>query len=224
MISLERTAILGASRGLGFELVGQAIQFGEVLAVSRKIELAQFSIGNSSEDSLHRLRADFSHLDGQNSTLSRLGEFRPTKVFYVAGGGPYGRFIDKNWSAHEWGLQVTFLFAAQVVNFIFKNSPKCQIILVGSSVAEDGGDSNAASYSAAKHALVGLYRSIHLESPELDLRLISPGYMDTDMLPKSAEVRKKGVWSPKIVAQEVWSWSQSPDVGGHKVYEHHPSC
>ena len=220
MNSADRIAILGASRGLGLELTQVAQKWGEVLAISRRIEQS-FALGSSG---VKKLNADFSVSEGQQKALRALSEFAPTKIFYVAGGGPFGRFLEKDWSAHDWALQVTFLFPAQMVHSLCKQYPKCQVVLVGSSVAENQGDPLAASYSAAKHALLGLYRSIRLEAPELDLRLVSPGYMDTQMLPKTAEVRKKGVWDPKIVAQELWQWSLGPDIGGHKVYERHPSC
>lgn len=207
MAKEQRTVIFGASRGLGSELAQLAQQFGAVLPISRK----------------SRIQADFSTSQGQEAALEQMLEFSATKVFYVAGGGPYGKFSSKDWRDHEWAFQVSFLFAARVVHSVLKQDSKAQIILVGSSVAENQADPLASSYAAAKHALRGLYMSIRAESPDVDLRLFSPGYMNTTMLPSGAKVRSKEIWQAPDMARELWDWSMSADVGGHKVYSPHPS-
>jgi NAD(P)-dependent dehydrogenase (short-subunit alcohol dehydrogenase family) len=97
-----------------------------------------------------------------------------------------------------------------------------QVILIGSAVAEADGDPGAASYAAAKHALRGLYKSLRLDYPQWDVRLCSPGYMDTALLPPQARARAKGVYDPAQVASEIWLWASSTDIGGHKVYPKHP--
>ena len=102
-------------------------------------------------------------------------------------------------------------------------APIPQVILVGSSVAESAADPKAASYCAAKHALRGLFLSLREEYPDWDLRLFSPGYMDTDMLPPHALVRKKGVHDPARVASDLWSWALTADRGAHWVYPIHPN-
>jgi short-subunit dehydrogenase len=204
MKASERTVILGGSRGLGAELMKLAAETGAALGISRKSP--EFS-------------ADFSVPSDQLRVLAKIQEFGPTRIIYAAGGGPYGIYSTKEWKDHEWAFQVTFLFAARVCH----SFPSTQIILVGSSVAESQADPKAASYSAAKHALRGLYQSIRVESPESDIRLFSPGYMDTPLLPKDAFVRRLGVWSPEFMAKELWNWCRTAEVGGHKVYPHHPS-
>ena len=81
---------------------------------------------------------------------------------------------------------------------------------MGSSVAEDKADPGAASYAAAKHALKGLLESVILEKPDLDVRLFSPGYMDTGMLPQNAWPRQQGLAEdPDAVARRLWQWSNS---------------
>jgi NAD(P)-dependent dehydrogenase (short-subunit alcohol dehydrogenase family) len=98
------------------------------------------------------------------------------------------------------------------------------VILLGSAVAEASADPGAASYCAAKHALKGLIASLRAEIPAWDLRLFSPGYMDTEMLPGNAAARRQGVYSPARMARELWDWSLTPDIGGHKLYPRHPSA
>lgn len=225
---MKQVVILGASRGLGAELSEAACKVSgiSVMGFGRK------------EDHLSELKrrhsnfeyqiADFAKSESQETVLRYLSQKTnaPLAVFYVAGGGPYGPYEKRPWSSHEWSWQVTFLFPARIVHTLLSdgNLSRTQILLVGSSVAESSADPGAASYCAAKHALRGLYETLHQETPGLDLRLFSPGYMDTDLLPKNATVRTKGIYHPRDMAQELWSWSQSPDIGGHKVYAPHPTC
>jgi NAD(P)-dependent dehydrogenase (short-subunit alcohol dehydrogenase family) len=84
-----------------------------------------------------------------------------------------------------------------------------QFILVGSSVAESQSDPKASSYSAAKHALWGLYKTVIKENPQIDLRLFSPPYMETDMLPLHSEPRQSGkAWAPEKISSIMLEWIQ----------------
>lgn len=216
--------IFGASRGLGAELAAVAAAGGRpVFGWARK------------EDPLRRMSerlpsfeyraGDLAKPEGQEQAVKFLLSGEPVeRVFVVAGGGPYGAFHERPWAAHEWCWALTFQFPARVVHALLAGTrPLPQVILIGSAIAENAADPRAASYAAAKHALRGLYASIRAEAPDWDLRLFSPGYIDTEMLPKNAAVRQKGVYSAALLAQELWEWSLSPaDIGGHRVYPRHP--
>ncbi|NCN41071.1 hypothetical protein GW916_07445, partial [bacterium] len=76
---------------------------------------------------------------------------------------------------------------------------------------------HGASYSAAKHALKGLYLSLRVEKPTWDLRLFSPGYLDTELLPKGASVRYKKVWDPEEVSVRFIDWMLDEELLG----DHH---
>jgi short-subunit dehydrogenase len=154
--------------------------------------------------------------------MENLRRFQADQVFYLAGGGPYGDFQNKAWKDHLWAWEVTFLSAARLLHFILAEFKGSQMVLCGSSVAESQGDARAASYASAKHALKGLYESVRLENPDFDLRLFSPGYLDTELLPKNASVRYKGVWNPELAAQKLWDWACSVDHAGHLSLSPHP--
>lgn len=166
--------------------------------------------------------ADFSKPASQDEVLSEAVAHDYSKIFYVAGGGPYGPFQAREWRDHDWALQVSFLMPARLLHALLKAERKPQVILIGSSVAETMGDPGAASYCAAKHALRGLWASLRAENPGWDLRLFSPGYMDTEMLPQNAQVRAQGVYDPAQVARELWLWTLAADESGHRVYPKHP--
>jgi short-subunit dehydrogenase len=209
-----RIAILGASRGLGAALVKE-IHIGApestlLLSSRKQEELKKLS---RSDDWL--VAADFSKASGQSEVLTALEKFLPTHIFYVAGGGPYGRFQDKAFADHEWSFQVNFLFPAKVLHHVLREtkfqSDLRQFVVVGSAIAGQKPDPMASSYAGAKHGLRGLVTSVQGENPWLDVRLFEPGYIDTAMLPANAWPRQRAglVQSAGEVARKLWHYSQS---------------
>ncbi|MGE3683995.1 MAG: SDR family NAD(P)-dependent oxidoreductase [Bdellovibrionales bacterium] len=219
---MDRAVIFGASRGLGAELTKYACHVDyPVVGWGRKE--GPLSLLRDRYPLFEYRLADLASSEGQDQALNYLLTETYNKVFLVAGGGPYGPFQDHDFKDHLWAWDLTFLFPARVIHALMGAKRLEQLILVGSSVAESEPDPGAASYCAAKHALRGLFTSIHRECPQWDLRLFSPGYMDTELLPKNAAVRKKGVYSTALLARELWTWSLTADKGGHRVYPKHPN-
>ncbi|NJL24075.1 MAG: SDR family oxidoreductase [Calothrix sp. SM1_5_4] len=213
--------IFGASRGLGAELAKYACSVGyPVVGWGRKVKPLE-EIRERHPLFEYRI-ADFSKRMGQEEAVRFLLEHEPTKISVLRAEGPMPL-----WRPRLGGSRMG------LAGFFFVSGPRdaralCrrkvdETILVGSSVAESSADPKAASYCAAKHALKGLFSSVRAESPDWDLRLFSPGYMDTDLLPKNAAVRKLGVYAPAALARDLWIWSLSTDNSGHRVYPKHPS-
>jgi len=176
----ERILVLGGSRGLGAELVTQLRELGH-----QSETLSRKSLWS----------ADFSKREAWTDILQQVRQWEPNRLIYCAGGGPYGPFSKFQWKDHEWAFRVTFEFPAFLLHSLQQNlsSSLHQVVLVGSSIAEAKPDPGAASYCAAKHALRGLVSTLQQESPPFDLRLWSPGYMKTDLLPLQSEPRRSGL-------------------------------
>ena len=144
---------------------------------------------------------------------------RADRLIYFVGGGPHGSFEKKQWKDHQWSWQVSFLTPAHLAHGLIQDPLGLkQIAFIGSAIAGEKADPEAASYCAAKHALQGLVTSIQEEQrhlgvdQRLDLRLYSPGYMDTDLLPKNAWPRQlRKVLKPETVAQDLLHWLADPD-------------
>jgi short-subunit dehydrogenase len=215
---MEKVAIIGASRGLGAQLLRAVPATIPILAVARnedRLSQLQKKMGAHVQICAVDVTKDFDKL------LTSLRTFQPTRIFYLAGGGPHGDFQKKAWKDHVWAWEVTFLAVARLIHALLNDTPP-QIILCGSAVAESDGDAKASSYASAKHALKGLFESLRLENQSVDVRLFSPGYLDTELLPKDALVRYKGVWNPEIVARKLWDWSCTNDRSGHMLMSIHP--
>mgnify|MGYP003395396521 CR=1 FL=1 len=217
---MERIAVIGASGGLGTPFCSVLPNDCKILGIARKRERLS-SLAKAVGPHLEWVSADIT--SDIEMISERLQQFQPTRIFYLAGGGPYGAFESKQWKDHLWAWEVSFLGAARVVHVAlnFSERPK-QIVLCGSAVAENEGDAGAAAYSSAKHALKGLYECLRAENSALDIRLFSPGYLDTGLLPKGAAIRYKGVWSSEAMAKELWTWACSNDHAGHRAYSPHP--
>lgn len=208
---LSRVAVVGSSRGLGAALVDELHQrspTARILGVSRK----------PSPGTAHWLRADVSKTEDQDAVLAEFADFKPEVVFSCVGGGPFGPYARREWKDHLWAFETTVLFSARLLHWALQGSElgPHQLILIGSSVAESNPDLGAASYAAAKHALRGLFESVVLEKPAVDVRLFSPGYMNTDLLPKGAPPRQGRIWQPRRVAEIILNWCES-----EKRYDHH---
>ncbi|MBL7545251.1 MAG: SDR family oxidoreductase [Bdellovibrionaceae bacterium] len=187
----EKWILLGAGRGLGLSfssLVKRCYPEIELFIASRSIN-----------------GFDFSKTDLFEFYAEKIVEFDADRVFYFAGGGPYGPFSKFEWKDHLWSLNVTFGFPAYLLNYLGKNNPKIrQMIFIGSAIAESQPDPHAGMYCASKHALKGLVESLKKEGYPIALTLFSPGYMNTAMLPKAAWPREKSrVDEPEAVAQQL---------------------
>ncbi len=207
----EKIFIIGARRGLGKEILGEwrANFPNDALAGSSRREFTCDGVQTSVFDlSLPQQTEDL---------LLGLSHFAPTKVFYVAGGGPYGDFAEKDWKDHLWALQVSLLSPLRVLHFCLNLPSVQQIVVVGSAIAESQPDPGAASYAAAKHGLKGCISSLQGEVRK-DVRLFSPGYMSTNMLPPQAQARlgqKGSIDSADLVAKLFIEWAQNPQASWH---------
>jgi len=185
----ERVLVLGGSRGLGKALV-DLLQTKKIFAesLSRKsVHSFDFSKTESWPDVVHKIRA-----------------LQPTRIFYCAAGGPYGDFQKYEWKDQAWSLRVTFEFPAYLIHQLLK-APLTnlkQVCVIGSSIAENQADPGAAMYCAAKHGLKGLILTLQQQDLAFDLRLLSPGYMNTDLLPKGSKPRNQGQSvDPSLIAE-----------------------
>lgn len=213
----DRIALLGSSRGLGWatyqELLAEQPDISYLLA-SRKIKAREGAISQNTI----LISQDFSKTPVESTFLQQLKNFAPTKLIYFAGGGPHGVFADKKWVDHQWALNTTFLYPAELIHSILAEPAQwprlSQIIVIGSAIAETAPDPLASSYAAAKHALRGLVSTIALEgtSDGIQVRLFSPGYMQTDLLPASSQPRQMGLAeNPVNVAKKLIAFMTKSD-------------
>lgn len=213
---MENIAILGASRGLGYQLACQLKSQAFLYLASRNVDKLRQEF-----ESPHQVETfDFTNEPSWMELTEQLKTKNIQRVFYIAGGGPHGSYASKQWKDHHWAYKLNFLFPSYLLHAGLNNSSLFQqFIYIGSDICEAKSDPGGASYCASKHAMKGLISSIQAEGINFDLRLFSPGYMDTDMLPPQSTPRKNNmnILNPKEVACELWQWAQSPNGDRHKI-------
>jgi NAD(P)-dependent dehydrogenase (short-subunit alcohol dehydrogenase family) len=208
---VEKVLILGGRRGFGAAVAekwSSRFPDGELALSSRR----EFSSPHQT------LRCDFNSDADVEKLLQFVEAWRPTRLFCFVGGGPFGPFEKKDFKDHLWAWKVSFQTPARLLHAYLNLCPGAQAILTGSAIAEEQPDAQASSYAASKHALRGLVSSIRAESPGLDVRLFSPGYMDTDMVPANSAPRlKNAVMDPAKVAEDFMKWALDPEASWHRV-------
>lgn len=218
----ERIAILGASRGLGLELLKKILEKtrANLWVSSRKIGILNDNeYLREFQDRIESISLDYSKPSDVDKLIECLLLYKPTRLFYCAGGGPFGLYSDKPWHSHTWAFNLNLLVPAQLLHTILKNKENHfetlkQVIFIGSSIAENAPDPGASSYASAKHGLNGLIKSIVMETQAtpIDLRLYSPGYMDTGLLPPNSRPRLDGslIADPEKIAEDLLDWAHTP--------------
>jgi short-subunit dehydrogenase len=205
----ESILILGGSRGLGHSL---------------HKGLTALHIPSENRSRKTKPAFDFSKPESWNSILEQMITFNPSRIIYCAGGGPFGPYSRFDWKDHQWSLRVNFEFPAFLILNLLKNPPinLKQLVFIGSQVAESKADPGAASYAAGKHALKGLITTLIAENhTPFDLRLLSPGYMETDLLPMGSPPRLQGLArSPDHIARQmIQSISNSEQRNSHQCFD-----
>ncbi len=220
---METIAFLGCSKGLGRAVVQEYSKVSQspFLLISRTEKLLT-ALKDEITTPTEPFVFDLSRTENLEPLIDKLHENQVTRIFYFAGGGPFGLFAEKQWKDHQWGLNVTFLSPAKLIHSCLNqgtlNHVK-QFICIGSQLADSQADPFSASYASAKHGLRGLISTLAVEQTALDLRLFRPGYMDTIMLPKNAKPRIEGdtLVQPEQAAEVFKIWAEDPS--GVKIFD-----
>lgn len=209
---MEKVLFVGGRRGLGKAVreLWQKQRPEDLLAVSSRLSYQT--------EGVKTLLCDLSKPADLVQLLEFMKAWKPQRIFYFPGGGPWGPFGSKAWKDHQWALQVSFLSAAELIHCALNVPEVRQIVAVGSAIAECQPDQNAASYAASKHALRGLISTLNQEAPLKDIRLFSPGYMATDLLPHPVR-EGKDVLSPEALAEKFVPWVLSQEASWHWFYQ-----
>lgn len=207
---MEKILILGGARGLGGALraLWQKERPQDQLVVTSRKPLNIIGIESHI--------CDFSQTQDVEKLLDFMQKWQPDRILCFPGGGPYGAFASKEWKDHHWALKVSLLTPLRVGHQFLKLKNSRQIVFVGSAIAEAAADPFAASYSIAKHGLLGFVESLQAENTGKDIRLFSPGYMATDMLPLPTRQKKQlPVKSAEETAEQMYRWVLDENVGWH---------
>lgn len=204
-IKQQKSLILGGSKGLGLsisEYLKNTGYFENIRCLSRR----------STIESL-----DFSKPDSLSQIKKHIFDFKPELIFYVAGGGVHGPYFSKPSHSHRWTFEVNFFRPTEIAEHLKNIKYQGTFVYIGSAIAERSHSKTGLSYSESKK--LALKTLLSLKESELKVRVFSPPYMDTALLPQKTWPRLEAphlVLSPDQVAAELLKW-----LNGNKANDFH---
>lgn len=205
--------ITGASRGIGKEIALYLASAGVKVAISARNEESLLEVKEKIEkdggDALI-IKADLRDSeDILNIVKSTIKKFGKLDAMISCAGITHIRSIEEM-SINEWdeiiavNLTASFLCAKYSLKYMKKQS-NGRIIFIGSDESI-GGTAFMGGYAASKHGLIGLMRSLCMETAKMGITVntICPGWTKTDMaLSSSEEYRKLLGWSKKQLNESI---------------------
>jgi NAD(P)-dependent dehydrogenase (short-subunit alcohol dehydrogenase family) len=190
--AVRHAVVTGASRGIGAAIAGRLVEAGMHVTLMGRDEVA-LAAAHAELGALQTVAVDVSDPDAVRDAFARA----------VAEGGPVGVLVNNAGSAESAPFERTGLdLLERLLAVNLKGTLLCsQAVLPGMREAGWGRIVNVAStaglkgypyvsaYCAAKHAVVGLTRSLALETARdgVTVNAVCPGYTDTDMTQRTLE-------------------------------------
>ena len=191
----ERIWIIGASSGIGKELALQLASQGAklVLSARRENELKKLQKKLGKEHKIYPL--DVSDQSQVKAVCSKVGKLKNGKlknnidrvIFMPALYKPDSTFnMDLEFMSKMVDVNIKgAMYITHEVLHIFEKQKSGQIVLCG-SVAGYTGLLNGQPYSATKAAIINFAESLYSEASDyIDVKLISPGFVQTPMTDKN---------------------------------------
>ena len=181
--------ILGASRGLGH-------------SISRLVSEESVLISRT-----QNVKVDLSKPESLKLIKSIVDESNVDCIIYCVGGGPHGDFFTKPFHSHRWAYEVNFFRPIELASYLKSRKYKGLFVYIGSAIAERSSSLKSLSYSDSKK--MSLKTLMSIDESDLRVRVFSPPYMDTGLLPKNSWPRIEHpelVLDPDEVAKTLKDW------------------
>jgi NAD(P)-dependent dehydrogenase (short-subunit alcohol dehydrogenase family) len=214
--------VTGASRGIGAAIAAELAHCGaRVSLVGRSLERAEAVRERLDHPEVHAAFAADVTSEEEVGAMVRAAQERLGPVFALvnnAGGGEAAEFLDAETSHWRRMIDVNLMgavFCTRSVLGAMRERHEGRVINIGST-ASVRGFRHVSAYAAAKHALLGLTRSLALEVARdaVVVSAVCPGYTETEML--AGSVRAAAARTGRSEA-EIRSRFESGNRGGRLV-------
>ncbi|MBC3539050.1 SDR family oxidoreductase [Rufibacter sediminis] len=212
MDSAKAWFITGASKGLGLALTKLVLAKGDkVVATSRNTESLSKSIGENNENFLPLqvdITSDAEVKDAVNRSIEKFGKL--DVVVNNAGYSLVGSMEEVTDEEFRKTMDVNLFGTVNVIRAVMPYLRKQQSghIINISSNAGYVGYANAASYNAAKFAVIGLSEALHLEAQPFNVKVtvVAPGQFRTNFMDEGSLTFTKNKIDVYKVAEAEAMW------------------
>jgi NAD(P)-dependent dehydrogenase (short-subunit alcohol dehydrogenase family) len=187
MTQARRALITGGAKGIGLAIARRLSQQGIALALLGRDRMALQSV-SSELDAAYEV-VDVTRLDMLNGAIAHLG---PCDILVNNAGGASSQTFQRS-TPDDWAAMIavnlTSTFAACHAVLPHMLSGGWGRIVNLSSTAGLKGYAYTVAYSAAKHGVIGLTRSLAIELAQtgVTVNAVCPGFTDTDLARRAGQ-------------------------------------
>lgn len=183
--------VTGGGRGIGRAIAASLVQAGATVTILGR-NRAILDEALAAGDAHVAITADVSDQIALNAAIAQAAAQQPIDILVAnAGAAESAPFLKSDAALFQRMMDVNFMgvvYAAQAVMPAMKERGYGRIVAVASTAGLKG-YAYVSAYSAAKHAVVGLVRSLALEVARngITVNAVCPGFTETDLLAGSID-------------------------------------